>query len=313
MRSVVADLWDEWSSYPAENEEKNSQEAAGLIAGLRFREKEIEKEIEEEGSERERHVVSGGSARLWVLHRLLKLWKTSRWGRELNLATCVRVPPGMTGRVRLDLPRSLYEEVAAVTGRETWDWVRGAWGSCGALYTPRSGYYLVMRAAGEPIRRLSQILRRARVSHSARAARSTSGLALSSREDGARELILRNQQDIVTFLNRLGLTGVSLSLEGKAVLRAVRNQANRESNCDTANIKKSLKAAEEQVELALTLQRDGLLASLPARFRELAELRLQHPDATLSDLGKLLSPPVTKSTVKYRWGRLSDFLRKASD
>jgi DNA-binding protein WhiA len=115
---------------------------------------------------------------------------------------------------------------------------------------------------------------------------------------------LRNQQSIVTFLSKIGLTGVSLSMEDKAVLRAVRNQANRESNCDTANIKKSLKTAEEQMQLALELRRDGLVASLPERFRELVELRLEHPDATLTELGQLLNPPVTKSTVKYRWSRL---------
>jgi DNA-binding protein WhiA len=185
------------------------------------------------------------------------------------------------------------------------------WGSCGSLYTPRAGYYLAMRAAGESIRCVSRILRRARVFHSLRTARSASESGAprhSTPEQGTQELILRNQQNIVTFLSRLGLTGVSLSMENKAILRAVRNQANRGSNCDTANIRKSLKAAEEQMELALTLQRDGLLTSLPERFRELAELRLQHPEATLSDLGQLLSPPVTKSTVKYRWGRLTEIL-----
>jgi hypothetical protein len=289
VRSVVADLWDEWSSFPAEDEEASSQETAGLIAGLRFREKK-------ETPEGEGRIVSGGSARLWVLHRLLKLWKASRWVRELNLAACVRVPPEMKGRVGLDLPLNLYEEISAVTGRETWDWVRGVWGSCGALYAPRAGYYLVIRAAGESARRLAQILRRARISHSSRASRN------------AQEIILRNQQNIVTFLSKLGLTGVSLSMEDKAILRAVRSQANRESNCDTANIKKSLKAAEEQMELALALRRDGRLEALPERFRELAELRLQHPDATLSDLGQLLSPSVTKSTVKYRWGRLVEIV-----
>jgi DNA-binding protein WhiA len=286
MRSIVADLWDEWSSYPAEDEETSSQETAGLIAGLRFK---------------EGRTASGGSARLWVLHRLLKLWKTSRWARELNLAAGVRIPSDMKGRVRLDLPLSLYKEITAVTGRETWDWVRGAWGSCGALYAPRAGYYLVMRTSGESARRLAQILRRARVSHSSRA-----GRGAQKQGEAAQELILRNQQSIVTFLSKLGLTGISLSMEEKAVLRAVRSQANRESNCDTANIRKSLKTAEEQMELALSLQRNGLIESLPERLRELVELRLQHPDATLSDLGQLLSPPVTKSTVKYRWNRISE-------
>jgi hypothetical protein len=295
VRSVVAALWDEWSSYPAEGGEASSQETAGLVAGLRFHEK---REKNKDGG-----VLSGGSARLWVLHRLLKLWKTSRWARRLNLATCVRVPPDMKGRVGLDFPLSLYEEITSVTGRETWDWVRGVWGSCGSLYAPKAGYYLVMRTAGESSRRLIQILRRARVSHSLRAARVT---ARAAPGQGAQEIILRNQQNIVTFLSRLGLTNIALSMEDKAILRSVRSQANRESNCDTANIRKSLQAAEKQMELALTLRRGGLLESLPERFRELAELRLQHPDATLSELGRLLSPPVTKSTVKYRWERLME-------
>jgi hypothetical protein len=300
VRSIAADLRDEWSSYPAEDEESSSQETAGLIAGLKFK---------EDGMALDDRTVTGGSTRLWVLHRLLKLWKTSRWARELNLAACVRVPPEMKGRVRLELPLDLYREIAAVTGRENWDWVRGAWGSCGALYTPRAGYYLVMRASGENARRLVQILRRARVSHSLRAGRRAAGSNAAvpgQAGQGAQELVLRNQQSIVTFLSKLGLTGVTLSMEDKAVLRAVRNQANRESNCDTANIRKSLKTAEEQMELALALRRDGLLPTLPERLRELVELRLQHPDATLSDLGQLLSPPVTKSTVKYRWSRLPE-------
>jgi hypothetical protein len=301
VRSVVADLWDEWSSYPSDDEETSSQETAGLVAGLRFHKKCEKREKNEDEA-----VVSGGSARLRALHRLLKLWKTSRWARELNLAACVRVPPGMKGRVGLDLPLSLYEEIAAVTGHETWDWVRGLWGSCGSLYAPKAGYYLVIRTAGESARRLSQILRRARVSHNSRAAHGVTARRVPGQ--GAQELILRNQQNIVTFLSKIGLTNVALSMEGKAVLRLVRSQANRWSNCDTANIRKSLQAAEKQMELALTLRRGGLLESLPERFRELAELRLQHPDATLADLGQLLSPPVTKSTVKYRWDRLVEMV-----
>lgn len=278
--SLAAELWNECSSYPVGDEGACTQEAAGLMAGFPF-------------ALRDGSAVFGVS-RPWAARRLLRLWKASRW-KDFPLAARVRVPPGMKGRVRLDMPRRLYGEVLA-EGRDNWDWVRGFWESCGALYVPRSGYYLAMRAIREDAaERLARMLRQGRVSCAVRAARG---------RQPRREFIVRGQEDIATFLSRIGLTGATLLLEDKAVLRTVRNQANRMSNCDTANIRKSLKTAEEQMNLALSLQRRGLVAALPGRFRTLVEARLGNPEATLSELGKLLSPPVTKSTVKYRWERL---------
>jgi DNA-binding protein WhiA len=153
-----------------------------------------------------------------------------------------------------------------------------------------------MRAGAEPVaRRAGQALQRA-------------GIPMSGRvQHGKRELIVRDQQGIVDFLSRAGLTGASLWVEDKAILRAMRDQANRIRNCDTANINKTLRAAGEQTDLAQQLVRCGLLQALPPRLRELAEARLQHPEESLSELGKRLSPPVTKSTVEYRWKRLKSF------
>jgi DNA-binding protein WhiA len=132
---------------------------------------------------------------------------------------------------------------------------------------------------------------------------------------GKREFILRDQQGIVTFLSKMGLTGISLILEDKAILRTMRDQANRMRNCDTANIKKALKAAEEQTALAHTLLQSGLLSTLPpcfqSCFQSLIEARLEHPEESLAELGKRLSPPVTKSTVKYRWKRLLELLERS--
>jgi DNA-binding protein WhiA len=102
----------------------------------------------------------------------------------------------------------------------------------------------------------------------------------------------------------MGFPGISAQLESDAVLRLVKSQANRERNCDTANIRKSLSAALKQMDIARRLAGGGNFQALPEPLRELVELRLENPDASLAELGKLLCPPVTKSTVKYRWGRL---------
>jgi len=287
MNSIAAELWDEWTSLPQKDEETDSSELAGLVAALPFQKK------------KDAGVAFLGTHRLWALRRLTRLWKNSKWKLEWNVASSLSVPPKMKGRVELSLPPDLYDAVAAYAGNDRWAWVRGVWGGCGSLYVPKAGYYLVIRARMETVaRRVAQVLRRAGVSH-------------SERIYGKYELIIRDQQDIMAFLNKIGLTGISLRVEDKAILRAMRDQANRMRNCDTANINKALKAAEEQSDLAVKLFRNDLVETLPQNLRVLVEARLEHPEESLSELGRRLSPPVTKSTVKYRWGRVQKFISDA--
>jgi len=291
MRSAVAELWDEWAALPQGDEETDSSELAGLMAALPFK-KSKEKS--------ERAFLS--TSRLWALRRLTKLWKNSWWKQDWNVASSLSVPLSMKGRVELSIPQDLYDAVAAHTGNsevDRWAWLRGVWGGCGSLYVPKTGYYLVIRACSAAMsRRAVQVLSKA-------------GIYPSERVYGKHELIVRAQQDIVDFLSKIGLSDISLHVEDKAILRAMRDQANKMRNCDTANINKSLKAAEEQSELAAELFRNGMVKTLPQNLRVLVEARLEYPVDSLSDLGRHLSPPVTKSTVKYRWERLRKFVDEA--
>ena len=111
----------------------------------------------------------------------------------------------------------------------------------------------------------------------------------------------------MTFFVRIGLTGISFRMEDKAIMRSMRDGANRIRNCDTANIRRALRVAEEQTALALKLRDAGVIGRLPPSLRHLVEARLKNPEASLSELGEGLSPPITKSTVKYRWQRLSGY------
>ncbi|MDR2178832.1 MAG: DNA-binding protein WhiA [Synergistaceae bacterium] len=292
MHAIARELWDEWSSLPQTDEETDSAEVVGLLAALPAR------------NDERRGTTVLGSSRLWALRRLLRLWKSSRWGRQWNLAASMRVPSDMKGRVDLVLPRKLYEEIVFMDPPAPWPWARGVWGGCGAFYVPRSGYYIAMKTGRDHVAAyMNRLLQKARIPWGERTAH------------GKRELILRDQQGIVTFLSKMGLTGISLRVEDKAILRTMRDQANRVRNCDTANIKKTLKAAEEQTALARALleNESELLSTLPLCFRDLVEARLQHPEESLSELGKRLSPSVTKSTVKYRWKRLFDFMEKSME
>ena len=291
MNSLAEELWDEWSVHPAEDPLQAEAECAGLLSGL--------------ASGRGRNPLQIGTSRLWAVHRLFRLWRRTPWAGRWNLADALAVPQNMKGRVCIrlpdDLPATLDSYGAELLEATSppplyWSWLRGLWGGCGGLYVPRSGYYLVLRVSSPSAAAiLKGLLPRTRIVWQRRLLH------------GTHEMILRDQQKIVTFLSKLGLTGISLRMEDMAIMRSMRDRANRIRNCDTANIKRTLKVAEEQTALALRIQDTGLVDRLPPALRQLVEARLENPEASLAELGEGLSPPITKSTVKYRWQRLSGY------
>jgi DNA-binding protein WhiA len=86
----------------------------------------------------------------------------------------------------------------------------------------------------------------------------------------------------------------------------MRNSVNRKVNCETANINKTVSAAMKQVEDIRYIRDTIGLNELPEGLREIAELRLEHPNETLKELGDLLQTPLGKSGVNHRLRKLSE-------
>jgi hypothetical protein len=93
-------------------------------------------------------------------------------------------------------------------------------------------------------------------------------------------------------------------LEDTAVIRSVREMANKMVNCDAANIASTLAAARSQIALVEAIDENRLWSELPPNLAEIARARRENPSASLRELGQILSKPVTKSTVEYRWKKL---------
>ena len=84
----------------------------------------------------------------------------------------------------------------------------------------------------------------------------------------------------------------------------MRNNVNRIVNCETANLNKTVNAAIKQIEAIKKLKEEGKFNSLPDNLKELAELRIENPEASLTELGKMLKEPIGKSGVNYRLNTL---------
>ncbi len=279
MEKLIALVRDEWLLLSVDDKGEAEAEILGLIQGMKK-------------LRREDLLTSG---RLWVFERLRRIWPLASWAGTWDFASLLVIPPDKKGRISLSLPQDLLDLMIGCFGRRTsWSWLRGLWGSCGSLYLPSSGYYCTFRLCQHSgiAFRVEELLSRIRAKPAER------------RKEGWIEISIRSQVAITALLQQMRLKRSSLLLQERARMRAFRDRANKVVNCDAFNIQKSLKAAEEQLIIAQRLVESKAFYTLSRPLKELITVRLQNPSATLEELGRALSKPVTKSTVEYRWKKL---------
>lgn len=109
---------------------------------------------------------------------------------------------------------------------------------------------------------------------------------------------------IESLLALAGASETVLALEERAVVAEARSQANRLANADHANLVRTSRAAEAQLEAVRRLRADGLLEKLPADLREAAALRLRHPTDSLRELAARTDPAASKAAMHRRLRRL---------
>ena len=110
---------------------------------------------------------------------------------------------------------------------------------------------------------------------------------------------------IVDMLAVMEANVALMDLENIRILKEMRNSVNRKVNCETANINKTVNAAVKQMEDIKLIQQVMGFEQLSDGLAQIAELRMQYPEATLKELGMMLSPQVGKSGVNHRLRKLS--------
>ena len=117
---------------------------------------------------------------------------------------------------------------------------------------------------------------------------------------------LKEGSQIVDLLNIMEAPIALMEMENVRILKEMRNSVNRKVNCETANINKTVSAATKQAEDIRLIQKEMGLNKLPGGLQEIAELRLTYPDASLKELGEMLTEPLGKSGVNHRLRKLSE-------
>lgn len=194
--------------------------------------------------------------------------------------------------------RSLQEGVSSLLVKNSCckrAFLRGAFLCAGSMSDPLKGYHLEFVCEFDTqARQLREILHSFEIE------------AKIVRRKKYYVVYLKEGAGIVDLLNVMGAHRSLMNLENLRIEKEMRNSINRQVNCETANITKTVNAASKQIEDILFLQRHVGLSGLPDNLRDMAEVRLSHPDSSLQELGGYLNPPVGKSGVNHRLRKLSE-------
>lgn len=175
-------------------------------------------------------------------------------------------------------------------------YLRGAFLVAGSITNPQKAYHLEIATASEEYARSLQKLMQ-----------SFSMDAKIVLRKKYFVLYIKEGTQIVDFLNVIEAHIALMDFENVRILKEVRNSVNRQVNCETANINKTVTAAAKQIEDIQYLQEHMGFSQLADGLKEIAELRLEYPDSSLVELGKMLSKPIGKSGVNHRLRKISEF------
>ncbi len=117
-------------------------------------------------------------------------------------------------------------------------------------------------------------------------------------------IYFKDSESIEDCLYIMGASSAMFDMMNIKIVKEIRNAANRKANCETANIEKTVNAASPQIAAIMKIQKKKGLDSLPPNLRKMAEIRLENPDLSLSELALMFNPPISRSGANHRLQRL---------
>lgn len=135
---------------------------------------------------------------------------------------------------------------------------------------------------------------------------------LTTRKSGYVVYIKESEQieDILTFMQAMAS---SLELMQVKIVKELRNKVNRATNCETANLTKSLEAGRRHLQAIEIIETVASLDILSPELKEVAVLRRDNPEASLSELGQMLTEPLSRSGVNHRLTKIVEIAAKVKE
>ena len=120
-------------------------------------------------------------------------------------------------------------------------------------------------------------------------------------------------EEISKFLALMGASASVLKFEEIRVYRDIKNNINRKVNCETANLNKIVNSSVKQINDIKYIKEKGKFNELSEQLKEIAIVRIENPDMSLEELGKLLKKPIGKSGVNHRLRKIQKIVEELKE
>ena len=178
-------------------------------------------------------------------------------------------------------------------------YLKGIFVRAGYLQDPQSGYHLEIRLRGRNRMKLFRLVAKA--------------LRLQFRffsQLGKAVAYMKGRRRIIRFLHAIEAFHQTMEFEDLVATRNMLELVNRQVNFETANINRSVSAAERQIDKLRRLLTEAEPGVLSDALIDSARARIRFPEDPIGKLGKRFHPPLSKSAMNHRLRRLMDLYRK---
>lgn len=133
------------------------------------------------------------------------------------------------------------------------------------------------------------------------------GFEMTAGQRGKRFLLyIKSSGKIEDFFALIGANKSVFDLMNSKIVKELKEQTNRQLNCDMANIRKTLSSVQPYTDAIELLKESGAVIRLSKELRETAEIRVKYPQASMAELALLHTPPISKSGVKHRLDKIKE-------
>ncbi len=178
-------------------------------------------------------------------------------------------------------------------------YVRGAFLGGGSMIDPKTRYHMEFDTKHE--------------SYAVQLANILAGTGVPAKitcRKGRYVVYIKEYEAIADVLGAMGAVGAAMELYNVSIEKEIRNTANRQANCEIANIEKITKTAFHHIEAIKKIEKHIGFDRLPKALGEIAEIRCRYPEESLKELGERLSPPIGKSGVNHRLKRILEIAER---
>ncbi|SCW37776.1 DNA-binding protein WhiA [Ruminococcaceae bacterium YRB3002] len=195
----------------------------------------------------------------------------------------------------------LSNAVPQLTADETFvrGFLRGAFLTCGYIADPSSTYRVEYRISNTDMAELIVAMLKC-----------YNIIPMRVERDSYELIYFKNGDMVSDFLRVLGTSAAVMDFENHRAERELRSQVNRVTNCDSGNISRTADASARRGLAFDKIVAAGLRGSLPPELQATLDAHYANPEASITELGQMMDPPIGKSGMNHRIQKLMEIAEK---